>query len=232
MNRVPRKPRNPRNWKLKAEMDGLILQSRAFRTVATRALNVAEEQRVRARLETGSMLPNQIERIIKSARVSAETKQAVINWRKKENVPHPRPFNPDFLPATELRYAEAHHERTVILRRKLRALNLANGFLLGHDLHALEEKGGEPLPLGTVKDLAEHFAGELFDAEAFDAWMSKIDRSKHPRPIDISAQSKKISDLLDKARTPKFTEHLQAELSTLMARSGDSSRKYHVGTEK
>lgn len=221
-----------RSWKLKAEIAAYVQQSRVARGVATRALNCMEEQRVRKRLAASDINPKRIPGILRSARVTDETKNALLAQQKGRNIGHPREYDATLLPAAEERYLDAHHHRTIVLRRKLRALNLAYGYLLGYSLDTMEVKGGEPIPFGTIHAIASRYGGRDFDEEQFIAWVDAVEPHTHPQPRNIEKAMKEISALRDAARKPEFKIKMQKELSALYVRAGDAWRMPFAATQE
>jgi hypothetical protein len=217
-------------WKLKDHIQALRFESLLTRVRMERALNAAEEMRVRERLANNNFDKTQIERILRRGRIIGKTtRQALIDLGRRvpgSNFPVLPAQDPMILVATESRYQDAHYHRAVMLRPALRAHHLAYGFLRGMPFHAMEKCGYEPVPLERIEAIAKHYGGDEFKQETFRAWCNAIDPTKHPRSANFVSNALKIHARLDHATNADYINRLVGQLDRLDTKATRRAIRY------
>lgn len=194
--------------KLLMGLQALSMLSRQYRATERRAFEHAQLLRIHARLSDAGIPKRQMERILKRAkgRTIKLIKRAGIpsDDGKSIIVPMPTP-EAEWIEAADLSRSNIYMERTVYLRRELRAGYLAYAFLRGVDLGVLEESCNEPVPLERIEEIVKHYSEQDFSEmnNRFAAWKAdayaSVSAGRHPKRTE-NAERWEQRRSLDKSR--------------------------------
>lgn len=201
--------------KLMLAIQGAAQISRSLRTIERRHFDNGEVLRIHARLAGAGIEERQMARIMKRAKSrtarlirkdSAKSPAGYSNMTMVINVPMPAP-ELAWIEEADSAGVSAHTDRTVYLRRELRAANLAYTFLIGNSLETAEAKGYEPVPFDRIEQIAEKYAPDAM--KNFPAW--KVDaeaHGKHPYATKLDTASKNdMSRAKAKAERAKASDY-------------------------
>lgn len=192
-------------------IQGAAQISRSLRTIERRHFDNAQLLRVHTRLAASGIPDRQMARIMKRAkgrtiglirRDGVKSPHGKTNEMMNINVPMQVP-EPAWIETAETEAQSAHFERTVYLRREIRAASLAYTFLIGNSLATAEAKGYEPVPFDRVEKIAERFADDPSAMKDFPAW--KVDAMAHDGHPEATKSSNSPNDMKRaKARAAKI----------------------------
>lgn len=175
--------------KLMLEIQGYAQVSRSLRTIERRHLDNGQLLRINTRLSGAGIPERQMARIMKRAKSRTvaiirgsgiKSAYGKSNELMAINVPMPPP-EAAWIEDADDKFNNAHTERTVYLRRELRAANLAYAFLKGISLESAEAKGYEPIPFDRIEEIAEAYSDDLAVMNNFPAWkIDAVAHGKHP----------------------------------------------------
>lgn len=183
--------------KLMLAIQGAAQVSRSLRTIERRHLGNAQLLRIHTRLAVSGIPDRQMARIMKRAksrtvglinRDSVKSPSGKSNEIMLINVPMQVP-EPAWAEASDDKYHSAYMDRTVYMRRELRAANLAYTFMLGNSLESAEAKGYEPVPFDRIEEIVEKYLPDSM--KDFPAW--KVEATaygKHPYAAKLDTASK------------------------------------------
>lgn len=200
--------------KLLIAIQSQITVSRQLRVIEYRAMNHAQLMRIRTRLATTGIPERSIARIMKTASRARIVKllpsgkdriKSPIDGKNDTFAIHANIDVPDpsWVDETISMSEKAHMDRTIYLRRELRAAHLAYNFLRGTSIESVEDKGYEPIPFARIEQIAHQYCeGKMPD---FDAWKADaLGRKRHPVEHTFDVKSKTDMERMH-ARNDKST---------------------------
>lgn len=208
------------SMRLLMAINGAAAVSRGLRAMETKVLDHAAILRVHDRLAGAGIPERQMGRILKRA------KSRTVRIIKKEGVKSPvdgsneqfvinvpmQASEPGQIEAHQT-YAEVlHQDRTIFLRRELRAANLAYSFLRGGELSDVEKSAREPVPVDRIEQIVAKY-GQWDDVKgSFEAWRVRaLASNNHPKAHVVDEQSK--TDI--NRRVDKLTRKNQSNYATV-----------------